>query len=68
MAASSITTTLRGSAPEKGLTWSARVRGPSGESFSVIDGQVNVGAGDVDLEVAVRRIVETSIEHRIGVN
>jgi hypothetical protein len=52
------------------VTWSARVRRRQGESFSVIDGQFNLGQspGAVDVEAAVRRLVETSIEDRVGVD
>lgn len=49
------------------VLWSARVR-REGESFSVIDGQINLGPGVVDVEAAVRNLVEHSIEHRIGVD
>jgi hypothetical protein len=49
------------------VTWSARVR-RDGESFSVIDGQINLAIGVIDPEAAVRRLVESSIEQRVGVD
>ena len=49
------------------LIWSARVQ-RSGRPARVINGRVNIGPGRVDLEAAVRQLVEGRIARREGVD
>ena len=49
------------------LIWSARVQ-RHGRSTRLIDGQINIGPGGVDLKSAVRRLVEERIERGEGVD
>ena len=49
------------------LVWSARVQ-RTGQSARVIDGEINIGPGRVDLAAAVRRLVERRIERGEGID
>jgi hypothetical protein len=49
------------------LIWSARVQ-RSGRPARVINGRINIGPGRVDLEAAVRQLVEGRIARREGVD